>query len=632
MTDWHFRPKRRGETIREPIHGEFFASDSISNPGTALVREGIQNALDAASGEEAVLVRIYLSDENQDVKAVDAEPYFATAWPHFDAPGNGLKEKTDVSPKKPCRFIAFEDFYTTGLTGNPEEAFRAQDGTANHFYHFFRAEGQTDKGDSDRGSWGVGKHVFLRSSRISSVFGLTIREDDKRRMLMGKSVLRSHHVEDRYFQDGYFGVRDGSEDDFVKPSEDSNYIDRFAELFDLQRGTLPGLSLVVPWPDLDIDDGAIKEAVVRDYFYPILTGRLEVIVETPSVKVWLDRNSLPDELDTLTEKTSAKLRPLIELAVWSQNSEATNHIVLAAPAGDRAMKWSGDLVSEKQLSMLREKLNSGENIAVEVPVNIRKRDAEPQCSSFRIYMVSDTSEHSETPVYIREGIIISEIKSPKLRSVRAIVVADDTPLAAFLRKSENPSHTLWEHSRLKEDYVFGYKTDLEFVTRSVHELVRLITAADKEEDRRILADFFSIPASSEDETVTSPGKKSSPGKGPVSSPPVITADPPIRRIQIQKSDGGFSVVPGITEVDSLYNLNISVGYDVRRGDALKKYDTADFDVSKEPIRLSYENMEISRQEGNRITARVKDPEFALHVTGFDPNRQLFVKAEMREAK
>ena len=47
MHGWYFRPKVKGETIREPIHGEFFATDAISDPGMALVREGIQNSLDA---------------------------------------------------------------------------------------------------------------------------------------------------------------------------------------------------------------------------------------------------------------------------------------------------------------------------------------------------------------------------------------------------------------------------------------------------------------------------------------------------------------------------------------------------------------------------------------------------------
>src|ERR1035438_4860664 len=47
-TQWHFRPLVPGETTRDPIVGEFFATEAINNVGEALVREGIQNSLDAA--------------------------------------------------------------------------------------------------------------------------------------------------------------------------------------------------------------------------------------------------------------------------------------------------------------------------------------------------------------------------------------------------------------------------------------------------------------------------------------------------------------------------------------------------------------------------------------------------------
>ena len=61
----------------------------------------------------------------------------------------------------------------------------------------------------DRGGWGVGKTVFPRSSRLKAFFALTVRHDDRRRMLMGGAVLRSHRVGGKYFApDGYFGRHD----------------------------------------------------------------------------------------------------------------------------------------------------------------------------------------------------------------------------------------------------------------------------------------------------------------------------------------------------------------------------------------------------------------------------------------
>ncbi len=192
MPAWCFRPKRPGEPNREPIQGEFFASDAISDPGTALVREGIQNALDAGAKDGSpVLVRILVSGKDE---RAEVEEFFGeVAWEHFKSSGNGINPNAIPTAAGRCRFIAFEDFSTSGLEGDSAEAFRSPSGGKNHFYHFFRAEGQTDKDASDRGSWGVGKHVFLRASQVSSILALTVRANDGRRMLMGKSVLKSHY-------------------------------------------------------------------------------------------------------------------------------------------------------------------------------------------------------------------------------------------------------------------------------------------------------------------------------------------------------------------------------------------------------------------------------------------------------
>jgi hypothetical protein len=46
---WHFRSLAIGEKTREPIQGEFFSTEAIHNPTEALVREGIQNSLDAGT-------------------------------------------------------------------------------------------------------------------------------------------------------------------------------------------------------------------------------------------------------------------------------------------------------------------------------------------------------------------------------------------------------------------------------------------------------------------------------------------------------------------------------------------------------------------------------------------------------
>ena len=46
---WYFNTLRPSDKVREPVQGEFFATEAISNPGEALVREGIRASLRGTS-------------------------------------------------------------------------------------------------------------------------------------------------------------------------------------------------------------------------------------------------------------------------------------------------------------------------------------------------------------------------------------------------------------------------------------------------------------------------------------------------------------------------------------------------------------------------------------------------------
>ena len=121
MAQWRFSEIRPGDKTREPIQGEFFSSDAIGRYGEALVREGIQNALDAAIPGESVHVRIFVSGPSFGVPDDTLDEYFDGIWEHIGASGNGLTDPPNST--EVCPFIAFEDFGTIGLQGNVEQYF-----------------------------------------------------------------------------------------------------------------------------------------------------------------------------------------------------------------------------------------------------------------------------------------------------------------------------------------------------------------------------------------------------------------------------------------------------------------------------------------------------------------------------
>jgi len=631
MAEWFFRAKTPGELNREPVESEFFATDAISDPGMALVREAIQNSLDERrADEDTVLVRIRLSGPARAVPRQTAEAFLCGAWEHLAAEGNGLMPGQLPAPDEPCSYVVIEDFGTTGLEGDPGQPFQPPDDRKNKFYHFFRAEGQSDKEAADRGSWGVGKCVFTRSSRINGMFGFSVRESDGARLLMGKITLKSHWLDGDYCQEGFFGIPPEGGSGLVMPVHDVAVLDGFCDAFDLQRGMEPGLSVVVPWPWEEITQEKLVEAVLRDYFWPIMAGQLEVVVETPDVEACLEADSILAEARAMEDGFAAEHIPLLEFAQWAISLPEEERVEIGMPDPGARWQWSGDLVTDELADSMGGSFEEYRPIAVRVPVTVRPREGKPQRSFFDVYFRRAHDAQRDRPTFIREGLIIPNVNAPRTRGVIGLVVVEDGPLAEFLRDAENPSHTEWQHdgSKFRGKYISG-GSDLEFVKRGVHELVKILTEADTTEDRTVLADVFSIPA---DVLAVPAGESGGVDKGdePEEQPPPIPPPKP-QAFTITRIGGGFRVAGVPTRAaPSPAALEVRVAYDTRRGDPLRRYDPADFALDDGTITLDAEGLEVIDRGENRLLARVVDPEFGLTVTGFDPNRDLYIRAEGRQ--
>jgi hypothetical protein len=624
--NWHFRPLAVGEKTREPIQGEFFSTDAIHNPTEALVREGIQNTLDAANGD-SVRVRILLASNSHAMAGKQAATWFTGAWDHLHAHGNGLREPPQ--PGEPCSFLVFEDFDTTGLQGDPAQPFD-EPGEDNSFFYFFRAEGCSGKSETDRGRWGIGKHVFPRSSRLSTFFGLTVRADDSQRLLMGQTVLKSHRINGTHFSpDGYFGVI--RPDKLVMPFKEVATLDQFCRDFRLARRNEPGLSVVVPWLDLDFTINHLKEAVVSGYFYPILTGALVVTIETPDEKVEVNAETLIDVALGLEGETGRELLPVVDLAEWAAFRPEQDFIKLNPCDPDRPA-WSDELIPVEKLPAMRQALERGDILAIRASLTIREKGKPARPTHFDFFLRQDGYE-SGRPIFIRDGIIISDVRAPRARGVRSLVVIEDRPIATLLGDSENPAHTQWQRdsSNFKGKYVYG-STCLDFVTKAIASLVHALRALDEKPDPTLLLDFFSLPAPKEEEPPHRPEPRPKPKPGPEPPPDPDPNEPRKKRFRVQWVQGGFTITPGDAGTKPPARLDARVAYDLRRGNPLRKYHTADFRVNHTPIRFDPppQGMKVTAKEENRISVEILDPNFRLTVVGFDEKRDLYVNVKMEE--
>jgi hypothetical protein len=442
---------------------------------------------------------------------------------------------------------------------------------------------------------------------------------------MGMSILKGHTLNnDDYKPDGWFGLR--RDDGMVMPLEQSDSINRFRKCFSLERGSEPGLSIVVPWLDTDVTEDAIVRAVMRDYFYPILTNRLEVIVKTPSSEITVTSSTLEDEVQKLGEEVQRDLGPLIELARWSLDQGSSTIPKLENQDSRRAMEWNDTLFPEKLKPLLTKQLMSNERLAVRVPVNVREKNRAVQESYFDVFLIRDGSDRSDRPVFVRDGLIITDVNAQRSR-VTSLVIVKDRPLAAFLGDSENPSHTQWQHdgSHFKGKYKSG-PTDLKFVKDSVRHLVRLLTESESEEDRNLLADIFNLP---DGELLEKKGGKKE--EGDASEKTEVTAAGK-RIFNISRLSGGFAVTAARSAVSADFPpcVQILAAYDVRRGNPFNRYIKEDFDLGDAEFQVEFEGVTLLSRSGNRITAKLDSRDFRIAVTGFDVNRDVRVKVGAEE--
>lgn len=625
---WSFRTKPRNEKIRNPIQGEFFATDAIAGPAQALIRESIQNSLDAASGAGPVQMRIYLATGDDALPSERIAALFKGAWPHYTAPGNGLRDPPNE--RVPCPYLVIEDFATRGLTGDPAQS--EPYATPNPFFLFFRAEGLSAKDGIQLGRWGIGKFVFPRSSQISTHFGVTVRHDDKRRLMLGAATLKAHRiagVTDIYSPDGLYGVE--ADDGFVMPIDDATEIDGFCELFGLQRGSKPGLSVVVPFVDPEITFDGLLSASVKDYFLPVLDGRLEITVADRTRSVALNTVSLEQTVAEFASQVGPAIQSYVKLARWASSLKAEDRITLLTPDPARAVKWTDALVPPAAMEQLRERLSVRQTIAVRVPVTVRERNKAPVQSHFDIYLAPDKTSDGR-PLFVREGIIISDVRGARARELRAMVVVADRSLATMLGDSENPAHTQWQKdsSNFRGKYIYGPSV-IDFITTSVGELLAIVTHSAQEADPSLTIDFFSIepPDDNDDDTEETDRRRRRPRRGDESDDSEVKIEPRPTSIRVTRVPRGFSVQPGSRPPPVPFLVEVKCAYDVRSGNPLKKWDPADFKLGSSEVPIECDGgVRIEKIKGNWVLLRVVDDEFTASVTGFDELRDVFVRAEV----
>lgn len=629
---WHFKKKRPSDTARDPISSEFFADESVEDAARSVIREAIQNSLDArdrASGAP-VEIHLHLGTGRHAIPAQRAGLFFKQSWEHLSAPKSGLRHPPQAT--EACAYLTIEDFGTSGLEADPLE-WTPNEHTTNAFYAFFRAEAYSEKSGDDRGRWGVGKLVFPRSSRASAFFGYTVQRSTGRPLLMGRMILRHHRAgQVEYLPDAFFGIQETVHEDpeFVVPISDMEYISFFAETFGITRRTEPGLSVVIPWLEMGDDEeftaDNLARAIASEYLLPILRGELVATVTANGSTARLDRSELLKDQQRWTDDS---VSVLLRVGQYASSLDPGNVEFTRSAEQSGAPKWPDAALSKEHAEVARDTLNSGDPVAFNIPVHVyKKRDPSPQTSHLRVHLISTGSTVAVAPVFVREGITVTNARGQRIPGFLALVTIDDGPLATLLGDAENPAHTEWRPATrgFKEQYRFG-KSFLDFVRNAPINLFKAIFEGEREDDIYSLASFFPDPASIGNRQGGGSTAERRKGGGVNPPPPVPKRQ---RRYSVARIAQGFEIRRGDPDAPRPERLRIRAAYDVRRGNPLKRWAKFDFDLGNREMTVAALGARVRHASGNELIVDIDQDEFIVSVRGFDPNRDVFTRVTVEE--
>ena len=613
-----------GEVHVDPVHDEFFKAQDLAD---ALVRESIQNSLDARlpRSRSPVRVRFRFAAGAHALHADAVREYFDGLEPHLDA---AAKTIHTVLPRhdESVPYLLIEDFGTRGLTGDPDiDPELEPDGEEkkNDFFYFWRNVGRSNKGEVDRGRWGLGKAVFTVASRLRTIFGITRRFDDGRSLLLGQSVLKTHVLGNhRVYPYGFF-ARFEKRNGLPLPIEDPILLDRFADDFGVTR-VEPGLSIVVPYyRDDELSLERIAASAVQQYFYPILRGDLVVEV-ADGARV---QRIAADTIESLTAADDPTAR-LCAMTRWALEQRDETRIVLA-DRGTAAPKWDESVLEPGELAALRDRFASGERLAFRVPLLVKRKRARPAASWLDVYLERDESLRKPEHHFIRSLITIPDVRVNGEKATRALIVIEEPALSRFLGDAENPAHSDWSEraDKIRTLYDHGAWT-LRFVKNSASFLASLLARPPVGRERDFLADLFSIdvPDESLHEGAVAARIPVRAGAGATAGSERTTGDdaPRAGGVTISRIAGGFTVRAANAAVGR--PLRAEVAYRVRTGNPFRKHSPFDFDlVAGTGITTQADGVRLRATAVNAFELVPSAARFQISMKGFDPRRDLIVR-------
>ncbi len=613
---WHFVPQPQNLVETEVTQRDQFRNDEVDLSDT-IVREAVQNSLDAAIGEDQVRVKFRWVNGCSGLHNGYMRQLFEGHLEHAASAGIELNELDFNNPSA----LIIEDFGTRGLTGSVEQK------DDDNFTDFWRRHGRSHKTGRSRGRWGLGKLVYSSSSLLSSFFGVTVRSGDPDPYLMGQTVLGFHKYGGvEYPAHAFFSELAGEDpnNQIQVPVRGGDVTAAFCNNFGLERRDQTGLSIAVPFPNPELDLENMIAVGIVNYFYPIITGQLVLNFDD----IEINSGNIRELANRYATGKISDIDQLFDFIGEMNNTPESDLLILKKSWADDS-KLDEDDIEPEDLENLRERFANKEMVGVYLPLTIKRKNKEVIESGFSVYVKRPEELTKGHDMYVRGGLTLPGEAKFRERKALGAMIAEEEPIAAFLGDAENAAHTRWntQAEKLRKNYV-NPQPKLKVIRNSVVNLYDLLAQSIEEEDEQALMEFFWT------ELPDQPHKKGRRGKTPPDIPPI--PEPKLKPARITPIKGGFAVLPGNDASPDLYPVRcrVRVAYDIMSGNPFKKYNPFDFDFNRTgelSIRTDSPKAMLVDRKANILEFNINEPDFRIEVTGFDHNRDLKVDLQTLEA-
>ena len=443
---WHF--DKSGQALTGP--NDAIRETFKANPYYSIVRESIQNSLDAVLDENEPVKVVFFFDKiaKEDYPNLfDIKKHIIACWQTHkdDKQAEKLFQPMSsyIDGNTQIEILKISDYNTKGMNYNSSDY-------NSGFTSFVRAEGKSSKKDKGSGgSFGFGKGAYYVLSKLKTLIVSTMT-DSRRTFFEGKTRLATHRIDDDvYTRDGFYNK------DYANP------VHKIEDIPDYFKRTESGTDIfIIGLIKLDDRKTQMIKSVLNNFWLAVQYNKLIVQIDD----VLIDKSSL--------EKIIEEYFPNEYESGSATDIESWN-----PKPYFKAVKYSNANVNE-QFKMFSSSLET--------------------LGEVKLFVYLEKGLPNRISYFRKPKMVVFKKTSRKVHGYVAVFLCENEKGNEILKEMENPAHNEWkkgnylnENDEPHSDAKKAEKEISDFINSKLDELSKVKTG--KKLAFQGLEEYLSIP-------------------------------------------------------------------------------------------------------------------------------------------